>query len=436
MYNEIKSYLTQDIYPFHMPGHKRNQAFLPPNLLELDMTEISGMDILSSPEEGGIIHRLQTDIATFYGASQSFFMVNGSSGGILAAVCAMATNSNIVVPRNAHTSVYNALALSGATPMYILPQITCEGLAGGIAPHALDNIPQGATVLVVSPTYEGFVSDIGEIASVVHKKNGILIVDEAHGAHFPFHPVFPQSAITLGADIVVQSFHKTLPALGQTAVLHVGKNSQIDINRLKFYVNAVQTSSPSYILMSVCDFMLLKLWSEPFWFNDYVTRLEALRAALPLSNVKKGQHAIHDIDIGKILLPVNNGHEIAKIMSQKYKVEVEMAMDNHILAMTSVADTDEGFARLVSAVEGVSPLLCMGLSTPQPVRSLALPDMVLTPKQAINSPTKKIPWQKAAGHISAQLVAKYPPGIAIVAPGERVPLGLPPLQDHILVVAT
>ena len=445
MYNQILDYLANDIYPFHMPGHKRNPQFVPSNLLQLDMTEIPGMDVLSSPS--GMIKKFQENIAEFYGADHSFFLVNGSSAGILAAVCATCADGDIlVVPRNAHTSVYNAMVLSGAVPRYVMPQITPDGLTGGIAPSAFDDMPPGAAVLVVSPTYEGFVSDISAIAKRVHSKGGVLIVDEAHGAHFPFHKKFPASALSQGADIVIQSLHKTLSAPSQCAVLHV-KNNRVDINRIKFCVNTVQTSSPSYILMSVCDFMLRKLWQQPEYFEDYFYRLEEIRTSLPgaynsavlrLSGAERaGKNAIFDVDPGKLLFTCHTNESaeiIAEIMANEYKVQPEMAAGRHILAMTSVADTDEGFCRLKSAVDGLNDRLPVVPAENPTLPPFFIPEMVLPPRQAVNMPSREILWEDAAGQVSAQLIAQYPPGIAIIAPGERIPVGLPRRQEKINII--
>jgi len=460
MYKKIKKYLARDVYPFHMPGHKRNPAFLPQNLLELDMTEIPGLDVLSSPT--GIIYDLQNKIASFYGANRSFFLVNGSSAGVIAAICATCNNSDtLVVPRNAHTSVYNGMVLSGAEPLYIMPEITPDGLVGGVCPHTLHDIPYGATVLVVSPTYEGFVSNIAAIANVVHSRGGILIVDEAHGAHFSFDSSFPLSAIKNGADIVVQSLHKTLPAPSQTALLHINGN-RVDIGRVQFYVNALQTTSPSYMLMSACDYMLRKLWDDPNYFANYITLLNNIYTVLPgegsnvalrLSGVQRiGMQAIFAIDFGKLLFTVHtatHGEEIAKIMAEEYKVQMEMAADRHILAMTSVADTAEGFERLNAAVNGINEKYAATSDSYTPYwvypSQIALnadvyhnnashPKNCITPRDAINSPSIIVPWEEAAGKISAELIAKYPPGVAIIAPGERIAHNLPKLQKTVRVV--
>jgi len=449
MYKQILDYLAKDIYPFHMPGHKRNPQFTPPNLQDLDMTEIPGMDVLSSPT--GIIHELQQEIANFYGADYSFILVNGSSAGILAAVCATCSDGDtLVVPRNAHASVYNAMVMSGAVPKYVMPEITADGLAGGLNPSAFDDMPHRASALVVSPTYEGFVSDIAAIAKSVHSKGGILIVDEAHGAHLQFRKEFPMSALSQGADIVIQSLHKTLPAPSQCAILHVKLNSictPLDINRIKFLINAVQTSSPSYILMSVCDYMLRKLWHQPKFFKDYFQRLEKIRGYLPgaesltalrLSGMGRvGQNAIYDIDPGKLLLTTHtamSGAAIAEIMAKEYKVQMEMATERHILAMTSVADTDEGFYRLKAAIDGLNyklATICTESVLPPP---FIMPEIIFPPRQAINMPSREVSWEDASGQVSAQLVAKYPPGIALIAPGERIPQGLPRLQDKVRVI--
>ena len=439
MYKEIAGYLQKYIYPFHMPGHKRNPLFFPPNLQSLDLTEIPGMDVMGSPS--GIIRELQQNIAKFYGADYSFLLVNGSSAGIIAAVSAMcADGDTLVVPRNAHTSVYNAMVISGATPHYIMPEVTQDGLPGGIKLEAFDDMPQGATALVVSPTYEGFVSDVSAIAAKVHEKGGVLIVDEAHGAHFKFADEFPMSAIDCGADIVVQSLHKTLPAPSQCAVLHV-KGNRVDVDKLRFMINAMQTTSPSYIFMATCDYMLRKLWQEPRHFKNYIENLKIIRTttsgALRLAGRERvGQNAIFDMDIGKLLFENHSdisGEDIAKMMSAEYKVEMEMATNQHILAMTSVADMDEGFERLSAAIQGINSRL-----SPSPKRTTSqnfiLPEVIFSPRKAMQMPYEEIPWQGAAGRISAQLIAKYPPGIALVAPGERISKELLPINETIKVI--
>ena len=412
-----------------MPGHKRNPAFFPSGLFEFDLTEIPNMDVLSSPT--GIINKFQEKIKFFYDSHYSFFMVNGSSAGVMAAICySSSITDSIVLPRNAHVSAYNGLAFSGITPQYIMPKITADGLAGGVCAEELNNIPHGAAVLIISPTYEGFVSDISAISQKVHEKNGILIVDEAHGAHFKFHKSFPKTALEMGADIVINSFHKTLPALSQTAVLHV-RGDRVDVERLKFFINAFQTSSPSYVFMAQVDYMLNKLWNFPGLFDEYVNKLTKLRNALTVKNKAItlcgtniiGTNAIYDTDISKILLKLNtkkSAHVIEETLASKYKIQLEMANGQHLLALTSVADTDNGFNMLQCAIEDLNKNLIKTNVSKQEIVPFYQPQIMLSPQEALRLPSKKMPWEKAAGKISAQIVTEYPPGIAIIAPGEVI----------------
>jgi len=428
MYEHVQAFLNEDIYPFHMPGHKRNPLFLPPDLLSLDITEIPNMDVLSRPT--GILKDFQHALGAFFCASckdgESFFLVNGATAGIVASVCAVCGEGDVLfTARNAHKSVYNGAVLSGAVPMYFLPQMREDGLAGAVPPVVFDAMPQGAAAYIVSPTYEGFTSDIAEIARKVHEKDGILIVDEAHGAHFPFNGAFPPSAIAQGADIAVNSLHKTLPAPGQCAVLHVQGN-RVNREKLRFYLNAMQTSSPSYMMMAAADYTLQMLWADPRHFENYVAKLRTLRENL--AACASTLTLLETDDIGKLLFRIDeraSADTIAAVFAGTYKIQVEMAQGRHILAMTGVADTDEGFARLLSAVRGVS----CGKKTPPQGRSLsssmgALPNVACTPREAVQGASEVVPLSRAAGRICAELIAPCPPGIALVAPGERIPAGL------------
>lgn len=404
MYKEICEYLTREIYPFHMPGHKRNPEFFPRDFFSLDLTELPETDILSQPK--GMIKNLQKKIANFYGAGESFFLVNGASSGIVAAICATCNEKTpLFVPRNAHVSLYNGLVFSGAKPTYYFPEITSCGIAAGVEPKIFDTLPHGAVVFVVSPTYEGFVSDIAAIAKKVHAHDGVLIVDEAHGAHFAFHDYFPATALSCGADIVINSLHKTLPAMSGCAVLHTKKN----FSRLQFFINAMQTTSPSFAMLAACDFMLEKLWHDASLFEKYISRLEDFRENAPpclYGREMVGQCAIHDMDLGKLFFScAKPAEKIAEVFARDHKVQLEMAKGNHFLAMTSVADTQEGFDRLKAAVSNVDA----GKIFPR--TKINLPEQMLTPREAMLG--------EHSEQISAKLIAEYPPGIATLVPGER-----------------
>ncbi len=255
-------YSRSDIYPFHMPGHKRQRLgnFTPE---EIDITEIEGFDDLHRAE--GIIREGQERLARVFGADESFWMVDGSTAGILASICGcMKRGGRLLIGRNCHLSVYHAAYLAEANLSYICPEPTEYGIQGSIAPEsveeALVKFPDTQAVVITSPTYDGVISDIRSIADIVHARRIPLIVDEAHGAHFGFSGMFPPKAIALGADLCVESLHKTLPAYTQSSVLHMmrtggepGDTYRFDPERVRRYLSIFQSSSPSYILMAGID---------------------------------------------------------------------------------------------------------------------------------------------------------------------------------------
>ena len=218
--NELEQ---SDIYPFHMPGHKR--AFLPfANPYAIDITEIEGFDNLHHAT--GILQEAQQKAADLYGAKKTYYLVNGSTCGLLAAIsAAVPRGEKILVARNCHKAVYHAMYLRQLVPVYLYPEDTAYGIQGQVTPQMvrkqLEQTPDIRAVVITSPTYDGVVSDIKNIADTVHAYGIPLIVDEAHGAHFGFSPEFPENATRLGADAVIMSVHKTLPAFTQTALLHL-----------------------------------------------------------------------------------------------------------------------------------------------------------------------------------------------------------------------
>ena len=272
LYKKLESYGQSDYYPFHMPGHKRNRASSADDFLfERDITEISGFDNLHHAE--GILKDAMDEAAAIYGTDRSWYLVNGSTCGILSAVFATTENGGkILTARNCHKAVYHAICLNRLEAEYLYPEeITEFGINGGIraedvrkalekdAMHCAGNsgdvrgkITKIQAVLITSPTYEGVVSDIRAIADAAHEYGIPLIVDEAHGAHLEYADQchsFPKSALEYGADIVIQSLHKTLPCFTQTAILHV-KGKLVDQDRISRYLSMFQTSSPSYLFMA------------------------------------------------------------------------------------------------------------------------------------------------------------------------------------------
>ena len=251
---ELKTLAESDMYPFHMPGHKRNMK-LQVNPYAYDITEIDDFDNLHEAE--GIIAQAQQRAAELFHAEKSFFLVNGSTCGILAAIsAAVPKGGRILMARNCHKAAYHAAYLRGLQISYVYPVITQFGIQGSIRVEdvaaALQEDASIQAVVITSPTYDGILSDIASIAELAHSYNIPLIVDEAHGAHLGFYSYFPQAAIQLGADVVIQSLHKTLPSFTQTAILHMNKGlvRQEDIIR---FLSIYETSSPSYLFLAGID---------------------------------------------------------------------------------------------------------------------------------------------------------------------------------------
>jgi arginine/lysine/ornithine decarboxylase len=284
---QLKDYTSDDYVPLHMPGSKRNtELFSMGNPYGIDITEIDGFDNLHNAQ--GILKKGMIRAARLFGAEETLYLVNGSSAGIMAAICgATKKNDTVLVARNCHISVYNAIYLNELKPIYIYPQEIIDksgkstGIYGKVSPQEiekkLERNKEITAVVVTSPTYEGVVSDIEKIAQTVHRHNAVLIVDEAHGAHFPFSSAFPQTAVKCGADVVIQSIHKTLPAFTQTALLHLN-GDRIDRERVKRYWNIYQTTSPSYILMAGIENCMTILENDGAkLFETYIERLRLLR---------------------------------------------------------------------------------------------------------------------------------------------------------------
>lgn len=402
------------VYPFHMPGHKRNPAFaFCEHPVSLDTTEVTGTDDLHDPH--GILAETMTLAARLTGSRQSYLLINGSTAGLLAGITAATHRGDtVLVARNCHRAVAHALALAGVDPVWLSPSWNAalgvyEQLSPETVRQALADHPEATLTVVTSPTYEGVVSDITAIAEIAHAAGGTLLVDEAHGAHFGYSPMFPSSAVTLGADIVVQSLHKTLPCPTQTALLHLCSD-RVDADRIQRQLSIFQTSSPSYLLMASIDNCLRLLATHgDELFAAYEQRLTAFRrAAAPWLLPVNG-------DAGKLLIPCENGERLAHDLREQFKLETEMHGAHHVLAMTSVADTDEGFDRLAAALATLRP-------TPSTDRISCppLPTVAVSPAAAYDGESERVPLAQAAGRIAAEELYCYPPGIPLAVPGERL----------------
>ena len=371
LYDKLKDHSANGIYPMHMPGHKQNGKFMPPGYpCDIDITEIYGFDDLHDPQ--GILLETSKLAAELYGSLEAFMLVNGTTVGILAAIGSHTERGDtILAVSNCHWSTPNAAKLFGLEVEYITPEFDEEsGVACSVTPDsiqsALKSDPDIKVVIITSPTYEGVVSDITSIASIVHDAGGILIIDSAHGAHLGFSEAFPGSATRQGADIVIVSLHKTLPALTQCSLLHVC-TERVKTPVLKEMLSILQTSSPSYVLMASIDYCLRLLKAEgPKLFHDYKQSLKEFNNKIKsLKNISvlcrghdnsnSGLHPrFFSYDPGKIVITTKSttlsGAGLAEILRNEYKIEIERVYSDYVIAMTSICDKPEGFTRLANAL--------------------------------------------------------------------------------------
>lgn len=432
LYSRLKAYSDTDYYGFHMPGHKRNQIRFGEGLpYGIDITEIEGFDDLHHAD--GIIKEAQQEAARLYGAEETKFLVNGSTAGILSAVLGCTKKGDqILVARNCHKSVYHAIFLNELEPVYLWPgfsrqfQLNTE-ISVSAVKAALTKHSRIKAVVIVSPTYDGVVSDIESIAEAVHERGIPLIVDEAHGAHFGFHPYFPENALKKGADVVIHSLHKTLPSLTQTALLHM-RGEYIDKRRISSYLDMLQSSSPSYILMaSIHECIRMLREEKEQLFEPYVRNLDTLRKNLQnLKHLKLVQ--TEHYDRSKLVISVRHtdmsGRELYRELLEKYHLQMEMAVGSYVLAMTSPGDTKEGFARLEQALFELDAAAKLRENVQEDdIAKLPENPVICTSAKAALCGAKEttyLPVEKSEGMISLEYAYLYPPGCPMIVPGERI----------------
>ncbi len=438
LYDKLIKYREEDIYPMHMPGHKRNLELMDMvNPYAIDITEIDGFDNLHDAEE--ILLDNMEEAAQLYHAEHTHYLINGSTSGLLVSIAACTKKGDtVLVARNCHKAVYHAIFLNELVPIYVYPEVDDDyGIHKGITPEQvkkeLEENPDIKMVLLTSPTYEGIVSDIREIASVVHSYNIPLIVDEAHGAHLGFSKDFPENSVTCGADLVIHSVHKTLPAFTQTALLH-SNGSLVDYDRIKMYLQIYQTSSPSYVLMSGISncIRIIKEQGRQLFEEYYRNLREFYQACNKLKHLEvyqpiklQEEKRPFAFDPSKILIFTHhssiNGVELYEMLLNRYQIQCEMVSKNYVLAMTSLADTKEGFNRLLDALLDIDRNISRENKQEQ-ISLLYVTDLrlALTPYEAYNLRKESIIIDESIGNIAAEYIYLYPPGIPLVVPGEEI----------------
>ncbi len=452
-FDVLLDYVDSGVIPFHTPGHKQGHGmerafreFVGDNVLSIDLTQIRGLDDLLQPT--GPVQEAQDLAAEAYGSDYSFFLINGStSGNQIMMMTAVNPGEKIALPRNAHKSAMGALIMSGAHPVYMQPEVdealhmdhtvTPETVRKTLAEH-----PDVKAVYVVSPTYYGVAADLEAIAAVAHEHGLPLLVDEAWGPHFHFHPALPKDAIDSGADMCINSTHKMIGAMSQCAMLHV-KGSRIKIDRLKAVVKLFLSTSPNLVLVASLDVARKQMATEGRELlsrtidlsQDIRRRINAIEGVSCFGEELVGRPGVFAFDPTKVTITVKElgytGYEAEEILRRRYNVQFELADLFNCLALITIGTRPEDADRLVYGVKELAredrPI---DVFSPSGVleRRLAtgtynlpkIPPIRMVPREAFLAETEFADFRKSAGRICAEVITPYPPGIPVIGPGEEI----------------
>ncbi len=432
---------TQPDAAFYAPGHKRGQGISPllANLLgdkvfRADLPELPELDNLFTPT--GVLAEAQSLAAAAFGASQTWFLVNGSTCGIIAAIMATCQEGDkIVLPRNIHRSAIAGLILSGARPIFIQPEYNPQwDLVWSVSPEAIASTlaehPDTKAVMVVYPTYQGICSDLASIIQITHSYNIPLLVDEAHGAHLHFHPDLPPSAMSLGADLSVQSAHKTLGALSQASLLHI-QGDRLNPDALNQALSLVQSTSPSYLLLASLDAARQQMAIQGEQLLTHTLNLVQLAknqlnqlSRLPILT-QKDLASNYRLDATRLTVFLTDsplsGYAADTILRNKYNVTAELPLEKSLTFIFSIGSTQKDIRALILGLQGIEQILTpKRQNKPSIPYSFPILTQSQTPRETFFAPKRLHPLTLAVGEISAEIVCPYPPGIPILLPGEKI----------------
>jgi arginine decarboxylase len=427
---------------FYAPGHKQgkgsNSSFknlIGTTALTADLPELPELDNLFAPT--GVIEKSQQLAAETFGATKTWFLINGSTCGIIAAILATCRGGDkIILPRNIHQSAIAGLVLSGAIPIFINPEYDVrEGLAYNVTPKAVEQAliehPDTKAVMILHPTYQGVCSDLAAIAEITHQYEIPLLVDEAHGAHFAFHPDLPPSAMSVGADLTVQSTHKVLSAMTQASMLHIQGNLVCD-HRISKALQLVQSTSPSYILLASLDAARQQMATEGReLMNKTITlALEARQQLAAISNLSVlkplTQPGCHYFDLTRLTLNVSQlgitGFEADEILHEQFKVTCELPLLHHLSFIISLGNTTEDINQLLQALKTLSQSKIKNKNSKFKIQNskIKIQKLEISPRDAYFASTQSISLQEASDRVCGELICPYPPGIPLLMPGEII----------------
>lgn len=428
---------------FHTPGHKSGKGiatrfvkYVGPNIFSIDLTTLDEVDSLQKPK--GVIKEAQELAALAYGADRSFFLVNGTTGGNHAMVMtACNPGTGILMARNCHKSVLAGTVLAGATPHFVYPRLDSGlmmtmNVSEGAVKEAIDEQPWIKVLFITSPNYYGICADLNKIIPFAHEKGMTVLVDEAHGPHLGFHPELPSSALSAGADMVVQSTHKIIGGMTQASMMHANRE-RVDTETLAAVLKMAQTTSPSYILMASLDLARMQMATEgekllgkalelSRWARGRINAISGLTCLTKEQVIERG---MGDLDETKLTINVNglglSGFEVSQTLNLEFDIQVEMADPFHVLVIVSIGDRREDIESLVDALEIIAKRNSKGAGNSW---GAAMPVMRgvsgLSPREAFFAGYEFISQDKAVGRLSSEIVTVYPPGIPLLVPGEVI----------------
>ncbi len=418
--------------PSHHRGKGASSSFTEvfgKTVLKYDLTETPLTDDLH--EADGAIKEAESLASELFGSDRTFFLVNGTTCAneamIISSVC---EGEKILVARNCHKSVLMGLIISGASPVYIEPEISgVFSTFGSISPEkvelAFKNHPDIKAFILTSPTYYGIGSDLQKIADICHSHGVLLLVDEAHGSHFAFSDKLPKTALSCGADMVSQSTHKTLNSMTQSSMLHV-KGSLVDISKVDAALKIVQSTSPSYILMASLDAArqnaalngrtaVCRMLDIASYIRSALSSIDGVSCP---ENVDGNE--VFSFDKTRIVFSVKgiSGFYLSEILFEKYNICCEMADNYNVVSIIGSSDSYEDADRLINAVKEIAATVNSGK-----IKEFSLPPMppmAMTPRKAFFAKSTRTNFKDSVGKVSAEMIAPYPPGIPVIYPGEFI----------------
>jgi arginine decarboxylase len=439
IYEALIEYKKARVVPFDVPGHKQGRGnamlreFLGEQCLSVDVNSMKPLDNLCHPVS--VIKEAEELAADAFGSKYAFLMVNGTSSSVQAMVMSVCKKGEkIIMPRNVHRSAINALVISGAVPIYINPGVNKKlgiplGMSVEDVKKAIKENPDAKAVLVNNPTYYGICSNLKEITSLAHEHGMYVLVDEAHGTHFYFGENMPVSAIEAGADMAAVSMHKTGGSLTQSSFLLL--NCDLHVGYVRQIINLTQTTSGSYLLMSSLDLarrdLVLhgkEIFKKVTQIAEYArSEINKIGSYYAFSKELIDNDAVYDFDVTKLSIFTREiglaGIEVYDLLRDEYGIQIEFGDIGNILAIISVGDRNLAIERLISSLSEIKRLHSKD-KTGMFDHEYINPEVVLTPQEAFYSSKISVPMNESDEKICAEFVMCYPPGIPILAPGERI----------------